>query len=159
MLPKSQYRQMLTQLSNLSPRQLEEVKARLSLLLQQSSGLNSSSSWLVDGIFFELKRRKLIIDVMLAKQIRSFAPRYMQDAVMVEEWLQKELKRSVSPPQLMLLGRAAAEALAGYLCDCSEWQLSSRLMFCNLTKVPEAMDASFPGYVSAGLLSWLCDAK
>ena len=144
--------QILEELPRLSQKQLGEIATRTSYLLSSASE-DEAPDWITAGIMAELKARGLVKNV---HSYRHFLPKnYAAKAVEVEETLinTNELRSFFTPPRKYVLGRVAACALADYL----SWMKSfgPHIMFARVLAIPEALEASFPGYLGAGRLDIL----
>lgn len=120
-------------------------------LAQQFNG----EDWLLAGIHAEMnargfKRSGRKLD------IPRIAPNYAEDAALVRSELLRLLKKHLPRPkhaELLALGRRAAHALAEYRSPVTP--LGLNWMLRNAGKTLEAIDASFPGYMAAGLVNHL----
>ena len=61
------------------------------------------------------------------------------------------------PAELAALGQVVARALADYVVTYSS--LTIKAMMRNVAQVPQALDASFPGYLAAGMIGILIKMK
>jgi hypothetical protein len=142
----------------LGPDELTAVRGRLQALgsLQPSKEAASPiEDWLLEGIFSELNRRGLMAGRVPLKRVKEIAPKYAVESERVRGLLMRGLRR---PPyvQLLSLGRVSARALADYLQSWASVSLQSLLQ--NAGKTPEALDASFPDYLSSGMLTYLINS-
>ena len=126
---------------------------------------DDTSDWLLSGIQDEMRRRGLGCPPLTPKFVNKDA---LAQAAAVKEILTKSARRgggSLSTTQWLALGKVCAKALATLI---SNWKVqdettqawkpvpfSVRMMLTNIAKVPEALEAGFPGYLESGLLHFL----
>lgn len=149
----------LQQIQVLLPKLDAGDRKKLSLLLNKFSGgvsprasMNLEADWLFCGIRSELARRGLVYRVREISELRKIAPNYELDAEVVRVQLEKLLRVKLPQPkraQLMTLGGVAARALTDYLSPVATVGLKMALN--NVGKTLEAIDTSFPGYMSCGM--------
>lgn len=147
------HREIVASLRSLSRSQLEDVRRRAALYLQHSKPSTvEDEDWLLIGIRTELSRRGLESrDTFRLKKPSSFASYQTQSETV------RSLLLSAAPDltavQRRALGEIAAKALADFL---TSWQkpptISREALLRRVSRVPEALDWAYPGYMAAGLL-------
>lgn len=162
-LSTRQFSRFLVELAQLSPDQINEVRKRLSLL-GASAKVDTPSlahSWLLEGVRQELIRRGICSKNMRFSfaLLSRIAPSLENDLKAGEEFLLSNLKVQLNEAEKMSLGRIAAEELITMLSGWTDFHLSLQSVLRNLSRVPEAMENAFPGYVSVGLQSLLIGRK
>jgi hypothetical protein len=156
--------QVLRLLPQLKPAELTEVRNRLQFLGTPDE-TPGTDDWLTEGIVSELVRRGLLRKQQDGFWRRSAPKGYSANAEVQREFLidasRKDLPGRVCLPlsiqEKYALGRVVGRALADYLANTPGFGL--KVMLQNINKIPEALDASFPGYVAAGRLSLLIKVK
>ena len=147
---------VLKHLPGLKPEEQQEVKKRLDFLLG-SKPKNDVSDWLVEGVCAELVRRGLLAgkSAGYSSQLwNKVTPKsYAKDSEAVRVFLTENIFYALTVAETYALGRLVARALADYLQNTPGFGL--RMMLQQISKVPEALDASYPGYLAAGMLSRL----
>ncbi|MDE2426277.1 MAG: hypothetical protein KGO96_10275 [Elusimicrobia bacterium] len=149
--------EVLKSLSSLRRSELEEVKKRATFLLQHSMSVVESveeEDWLLYGIMEELKRRGLHSGGDFRIRHASSHAGFQSQSERVRALL-LEAVPGLSLSERRLLGMLAAESLATYI---SKWrpeprEVSRDNLLRYVGKVPEAIDSSFPDYLSAGMLA------
>ena len=117
--------------------------------------------WLTPGIIAELRRRGLEYSGLSEKRINGMAPDYLAESTAVMVYLRRKMLKSkaqastarLDHAELLGLGRVIAQVLADYLQNVRSINL--KYMLTNISKVPDAIEASFPGYLGAGMLYML----
>jgi hypothetical protein len=111
-----------------------------------------ATDWLFSGIAYELNRRGRPYPDFLEHKINQMAPCYLAEAPQIRAQLVLRVfgSRRFTPTDRMALGRVVAAALADYVVGPAP--LSLQVLLQNVSKVWEALDAAFPGYLEAGAL-------
>lgn len=160
-MPKQSNLQTIVKLlPELKPNELVEVRKRLQALtsITAPAPTKATDDWLENCITEELIRR----GVSFGTDWKGRMPKgYRQQAEAVREFLTKAVTVNALPVRTQpltsaekyALGRVTARALADYL----SWQehFGLKVMLQQINKIPEALDASFPGYVASGMLGRL----
>lgn len=125
----------------------------LSTLANSSSGLPSGQDepmdYLLDGIQVELRRRGLLgRDMKL--QAKVIPGTYGLAAIDVKKLLEEHVGR-LSAAEYALLGQLSIRCLAKYL-ENRGVPISAKSLCQAISKIPQALDDSYPGYLQAGLL-------
>lgn len=126
----------------------------------QVASKSDPNDWLRTGIISELSRRGLKYRDRSSRGPASTS--YAQDSEIVREELLKALHSTIPNPkyaQKLELGRVAAHCLATYLLRSKKFDLGLKIMLNNVGKTFEAIDALFPGYLQAGLLGSVLEAR
>lgn len=147
--------EVLSRLPRLAPQELEQVELRLKALRTISpvtAPLASSVSvpsldWLLEGFYDELEARGMGVRRLPHSLIQRIAPRYDEQSASLRQKWEKGLH---SYRQRLALGQLAARALTDYLCPPAP--ICLRTMLVNVRFLPEALDASYPGYLEAGMI-------
>jgi len=121
----------------------------------------ASDDWLTPGILYELKRRGMSYIGISEQRLNSLAPNYATDSAAVRADMRERLKRAkaqnsdvrLDQAELISFGRVVARALAEYLQPVAPVGL--KLLLGNISKVPDAIEASFPDYLSCSMLGLL----
>lgn len=146
------YQQVLKLIPELTASELKQVQARISVLTQ-ASDTAPVQVWLLDGIFYELQRRGLITSGVETFPFLTGAKKYKEQLDIVGERILTEVVVPLSTVEKQALGRLVARALVDYLRDIPGFGL--RVMLQQVSKVPEALEASYPGYLGDGMLGML----
>lgn len=151
---------VLNILPSLPTTELNKIKSKIGALLSLREGTEKNSidtlcltdspfDYILEGIVFELRKRGLLTS-------KGFIPRqywpknYDSTAKEIRILLESQFPHPLPQPQLVLLGRICAEALASYLEPVVPISPSS--LMSNVHKIPTAIDQILPGYLQAGLL-------
>lgn len=157
--PPALFKQILTELAFCSPEQVRQIRDRLGLLypVQDEAPLDS---FVLEGLRQELIRRGLLSarSKFQLQQLKGRAPDLMKNVAVVEEFLLKNFKRNANPAEKALLGQIAAGALLELLVSWNR-SLNYTTILRNVPNIPTALDAAFPGYISAGMLSMVIRGK
>jgi hypothetical protein len=131
---------------------LKYIKALRQFGSSKTPPAREEEDWLLRGITQVLRKRGLVNSTWWpTKEVRKrAAPHWDENAEQVRRTLLEALPK-LDRAQLNTLGTKAAEALAVWL-DLRRVQLGPRSMLSNVGNIPEAVDASYPGYMEAGLL-------
>ena len=152
-------RTVLKLIPQLKPNEQLEVKKRLDFLLGNTTlGTTTITyDWLSEGIVSELHRRGLQRKLLVGYW-RKWAPKgYAAGVLAVREQLRAAVRRPLTTGEQYALGRLAARALADYLQGVPGFGL--KVMLQNISKVPEALDNSYPGYLADGMLGMLLSRR
>ena len=152
-------------LPKLSAQRIHDLRLLLDTYYVAPPTNNNTSDWLLSGIRDEMNRRGLGCPPLTPKFVNKDA---LAQAAAVKEILTKSARRgggSLSTAQWLALGKVCAKALATLI---SNWKVqdettqawkpvpfSVRMVLTNIAKVPEALEAGFPGYLESGLLHFL----
>jgi hypothetical protein len=144
--------ELLRKLPELSQADLDKVQLRLQLLRGKGKSITASSrtgeDWLTDGFCGELRRRGLLV----GRQHPGLFPKDWENrAAPVREYLLKGTPRKLNGAERLVLASIAAEQLIAYF-ERFNIKVSPKMLFTNVGKVPQAMEASFPGYWGSGVL-------
>lgn len=110
----------------------------------------STDDYLLAGIYVELRRRGLLAE---GARLRV-PPRFHPASELVRGHLEARTG-PLKPPQRFGLGQVAIRALAEYL-ERAQVPIGPTVLFNCVGKVPTALEASFPGYLEAGLIQYCC---
>ena len=163
----SNLQEILRRLPQLTRVELETLQLRLKAALSLTAASGSAApdspveDWLLEGLYFELRRRGLLIlnSRLPPAKLREIAPNFAAESAHVRKQIEGPLKRfrgPLSPREGLSLGALAARALAEYISPPTP--LSPRTMLLNVSKVPEAIDHSYPDYLQSGLFNHLLTA-
>jgi hypothetical protein len=152
---------ILRELPQLRHDELDQVaqKARalasLSVQRRPPPTMVGTDDWLLEGIYHELGRRGLLRRGwrMAQAKLGDQAPDYATDAAETRAHLLLKLGGKTRSSERLALGILAARCLADYLAHVAP--LCLRVMLRNVGKTVEALDASFPGYLESGMLTYL----
>lgn len=107
--------------------------------------------YVLEGITFELRRRGL-----LGRDARvpyNAIPRsYNMASQDIRWWVQDNLGL-LSAAEYVAVGQLLARCLAVYF-EKQNQTISASLLCQNVSKIPQALEDSYPGYLKAGLLSF-----
>lgn len=147
---------VLRTLPSLEPAQLQQLRGKIGALLGLSGvkelppDVPVVSDYLLNGVVYELRRRGLLGSSSgLPHRLRT------SEYSRLSADVQKHLDQNVGPLTVVeatALGQLAVRALASYL-ERGNIPISPSTLINNISKVPIALDASYPGYLEAGLLS------
>ncbi len=150
---------VLRALPKLQPAELREIQLKTSASLTLCGKLSAQvisdrsvvTDYLLDGVIYELRRRGLLgQSTGLFK--RLIPPAYQQASEEVRQHLNERVG-ILKSSETAALGQLSAKALASYL-ERGHVPISPSTLLNNISKVPVAIDASYPGYLEAGLLSF-----
>jgi hypothetical protein len=156
-------KEMIVGLGKLSKPELGQLRNALDNVGAPSSsatsGPQTGADWLFDGILYELQRRGLSYPKLPKDRLNSLAPNYFADSVPIMTNLRVELLRvkkripgaTLRQAELDALGRKAARELARLL-QGGPAPMSLRTMLVNVLRIPEALEASYPGYLASGMI-------
>lgn len=157
-----EFKDIMGSLRSLSRTQLEAVRKQAAYHLQHQSSRGSApveeEDWLLLGLLTELRRRGLDGRDFKIKSSSSFAG-FQTQSVGVRELLLTAVP-GLSAVQRRLLGEIAGYELARYL---ESWSPPKEISRANLlmyvSRVPEAIDRAFPGYMAAGMLGLVVSGR
>lgn len=161
----AEFNEVARLLPKLKVYELVDVARRITLL-RGTAAIEDivGSDWLLDGIFHELRVRRLVRGRVPLVDRRKIAPRYDADSQEVREHLLEVLTiKDPTPVQLIQLGRVAAKCLAKHIetypvsneeeAGKGQYlQVGVQTMMVNVDKTIEAIDRGFPGYIQGGCL-------
>lgn len=152
------YESIIGSLPSLSKTQLAEVKKRATALASLSRSLEVEQSpvededWLLHGVLSELRRRGLDHRPFNIRNPASFAGFSTQSASVRETLVLAA--PDLTAVQRRVLGEIAAYELARYLQSWKKApEINRETMLRYISRVPEAVETAYPGYLEAGLLS------
>lgn len=157
---EADYNKLVARLPELTRDQLADLRRRSAFLLghKEKSGGIKDQDWLLAGLIQVLNDRGLESTIpanFRIKNNRSFAA-YTTQADRVMQLLSQAIP-NMSATERLGIGVLAARALADYLQEWSSVSLESMLR--NVSRIPEAIDAAFPGYIGSGLLSFVLTSR
>lgn len=138
-------------LTSYSPKQLNELKARCSALLSISKQPETNEDWLLEGVFAEIKSRGIPIPPMSKLRLDNSFKSYSQKSEVIRTLL--ESQGDLTKLQKRQLAIICTKCLAAYLDNFTEVSLHS--VFTFVDRIPEALERSFPGYLSSHLLLFI----
>lgn len=158
--------QIIAKLPQLSPADRTRLRAALDFVDGRKSAraperfVRSTDDWVLPGIERELRRRGLFTGKLLPDRVNRAAPNYQEDAAAFCQHYRRRIKKvypELKHAQLVALGIIFARALADYLPSVlhPNASLGLQTMLRNVNKMPDAIEASFPGYLQAGMLLFL----
>jgi hypothetical protein len=153
--------ELLTALPSLSFEELEQVQKTTESLLSLSKkpSQEENSDWLLAGILEVIQAKGLSYTVPEFFKIKKDTAHggFLPKSRKIRTFLETELKNSSNKipkrVDLYTFGHRCAGMLYDYLEPSHEMSLDSMLR--NVEKLPLAIEASFPGYLAAGLLRML----
>lgn len=155
---------VLQTLPSLSADSLREVKNKTQALLslggsaiqqETAKALDPVTDYIYDGICYELRRRGLLGKGYVSKD--RLPKNFAQASKEVRSFLESFFKEPLLQPQLVLLGRLAAEALAEHLGTFMP--IGPSALFKNVAEIPTALDHMLPDYLQSGLILFMLDRK
>lgn len=158
-LPKPQFDLLLSKLPQLSPKQAAVVSDHIAALFGEST--SSTSHWLLDGAFVELRRRGLMSKIAPPLNImKSWSKNLDNQLRGIEVFLLKAAGRNsaLNPAEKAALAQICFAALCDWLIE-RRLPLSLRIVIMNVGNIPSALECAFPGYVAAGVLGMLLKRK
>jgi hypothetical protein len=153
----SELNTVLKLIPKLNPKEQLEIKQKLDFLLQgiKTHPNRPLDDWLTEGIVTELVRRGLLHKGMDWKRVAPSG--YQQQSESIRTLLKAATRRPLTAGEQYALGRLVARALADYLQNTPGFGL--KVMLQNISKVSEALENSYPGYLVAGMLGMLIKVK
>jgi hypothetical protein len=150
------YQSICEELPLLSRKQLDEIRKRCALLMQQQSTKSDSvedQDWILEGILHECQHRGIYVGRSFhIKRTGSFAAFATKSEALRE--LLTECAPGLTPVQYVALGQVCARELANHLTiRFNTPQVSFKAMMDRVEWIPAALEESFPGYMQSRLLS------
>jgi hypothetical protein len=149
------FRRVVEFLPKMSKSQLTELRRRiLPLIGAKEEGGVANRDWLLDGILEVVKERGLghmIPPNFRVRKTSSFSG-YETQADRVRLMLTTAIP-DMTVTDERAIGVIVVRALADYISSWSEVSFDSLLR--NVSKIPDAIDAAFPGYLASGMLPFL----
>jgi hypothetical protein len=157
-------------LPTFSAQEIRELRLLLDTyyVAPEAATSRDGADWLLSGVRDELCRRGLGCPPLTRKFVNGLAPDAQTQAAAVRDTMATSMQRrgrSLSTAQWLGLGRVCAKSLAKLI---ESWEVldkktqtrkpvrvSAQTMLLNIWKVPEALDAGFPGYLESGLLDMI----
>ena len=134
----------------LSRKQLDDVRKRCALLMQNQSTRSDSveeQDWLLEGVLHECQRRGIYVGrTFHVKRSGSFAS-FATKSTEVRELL-TECAPGLTPVQRVALGQVCARELAEYVTG-RIGPPSFKALMDRVDWIPSALEASFPGYMAS----------
>ena len=115
-----------------------------------------SDDWLLPGLEHELRKKGLLMTPLSPARLQSWAPNYHRDIVPLQRGLMKKFKENPTRAEQLAFGRLCASCLYDYLATVANqgtYPLGPALMLRRIAEVPAALEAAFPGYLTAGMIS------
>ncbi len=151
-------------LPKLNQSELKELKKRIDALIQLEVEWDDhpkaipDHDWLTDGIWSELARRGLVEKTFIVRRVRASSPKdYEARSAAIRKLILQHVNPPLPYPGLMALGQVCGEALARFIQHQEHFGLKS--MLYSIDRVPEALEASFPGYLECGMIGFLIREK
>ena len=145
--PLSQVQELLPKLN---PSELAQVAALVQVRMGATAEpVGARDDWLLEGIYTELRTRGLFQGRLPIEQLKKTAPNYERDSRKLQEHFAPVLA-DLNAVQCAAFWRVAAGALAEYLLHTAP--IGPRRLLGNVHRIPEAFEASFPGYLASGLV-------
>lgn len=157
---------LVAQLPRLDAAQLTAVRQRIQLLGgakevhtdEVGPTLRGDNDWLYTAACSVLHRRGKLRKAPPLKTLNKAAPNFGHNSLYLRSWLERQSNFTRTEDKL-LLGERVVEALLDYTENWKNYHRgeNANLVFVllNISHIPNALDAVFPGYVRAGMLSWL----
>ena len=150
------YQQLVSSLPTMSKSQLTKLRQHVAFLLQHSPidpvQPVEDEDWLLRGILTELDRRGLNVGKDFKIRRDSSYASFRAQSESVRAHLLRMVP-NLTAVQRRALGEVCGRELALYLAS---WQsapeINRHTMLTYVSRVPEALERSFPGYMAAGLL-------
>jgi hypothetical protein len=154
-MEEQDFQRVVEFLGKMTKAQLTEIRRRtLSLISGKEEGGVANRDWLLDAVLEVVRERGLghaIPPNFRIRKTSSFGG-YETQADRVRMMLSEAIP-DMEVTEERAIGVIAVRALADYIAPWSEVTFDSLLH--NVAKIPEAIDAAFPGYLQAGMLSFL----
>lgn len=156
------FQKLVAQLPELTRDQITDLRRRAAFFLaHKEEGGVQNQDWILAGVIQVLNDRGLESTIpanFRIKNKRSFSA-YSTQADRIMQMLSLAIPNMTTTDRLSL-GVLAARALADYI---QSWikptPVTLDSMLHNVSRIPEALDIAFPGYIAAGLLSFLLPAR
>jgi hypothetical protein len=154
-MKKDEYQDLLEKLPELTQEQMADIRRRVRFLKEDKSNGVPEQDWLLDGILSVLKERGLepvLPSPFRIRNSRSFGG-FETQSDRVRNFLDIAIP-NMNVMEHKILGRLCAIVLAKML---DEWPIEVSLdhMLFHISRIPEALDKSFPGYIESGMLHLL----
>lgn len=153
-LDKTEYKKLLMDLTRLDDHQAQQVQARLTLR-QQAKGVTTPKEHHLERDYL----LQSIEETMRAKGYGRPSDKRLQKELAFYRSVRKEvlaplaeITGPLSAQHQLLFGRLCARALVKYLTS-QRGEISYRIVLLGVEQLRDALDAAFPGYIDAGLLS------
>jgi len=151
-MPIVRYEDILATLPHLSREQLGNIQKKCAAAIALAGGKRSGDDdWLLRGIHVELIRRGLEEERLQPIQAKGANAGFTTQSERVRSVLEKGAP-GLSRNELYVLGEIAAQCLANHIDSWDKGGLSISTLMRNVSRVPEAVDRAFPGYLEAGFL-------
>ncbi len=141
-------------LPSLKTADLKQIKARVDALLKLTPAEKNDDNWIALGIVCEMRRRGLLSEATAHRCYKMSDSIFLAKSGDVWDLLMSSVGAELKAAEKLLLGRIAARVLADLLVE-SQSGLSVQRMFWNVDRIPEAIEAGFPGYLESGMLRML----
>ena len=152
---EGEYQSIVASLPTMTKAQLTDLRRQILFFIDnKESGGIENRDWLLDGIVAVLRERgvgHMIPANFRVRKASSYAG-YETQADRVRMVLTQAIP-NMTVTQQQSIGVIAARALADYISGWSEVTFDSLLR--NVAKIPESLDAAFPGYLDSGMLPFL----
>jgi hypothetical protein len=153
------FEELIRKLPQLTKAQMTDLRRRLLFLIDDKErGGVANEDWILHGVVTVLNERgtgHMVPANFRIKKSRSFAG-YETQADRVRTLLSAAIPNMTVTDQ-RAIGVIAVRALADYISSWSEITFDTLLR--NVAKIPEAIDAAFPGYLSAGMLGFVLKSQ
>jgi len=157
-------KQIISSLPSLSKADRDRIRQTIDFLDGKGKSVvtkGSGEDWLTPGVLYELKRRGMSYPALNEQRLNSLAPNYIVDAAAIRADMRERLKHAkaltsnqrLDQAELIGFGRTAARALADYLQPIRP--IGLKFLLTNIAKLPDAIEASFPDYLSSSMLGVL----
>jgi len=148
------YQSICEELPLLSRKQLDDIRKRCALLMQNQSIRSDTveeQDWVLEGILHECQHRGIFVGRSFhIKRTGSFAS-YATKSEALRELL-TQCAPGLTPIQYVALGQVCARELANYLTLAFNSPPSFKSMMDRVDWIPRAIDVAFPGYMASKLL-------
>ena len=154
-------------LPRLTPEELDHLRKQVSGRLKLTgspipSGLpqRPELDWLLEGFYHVLRARGLLAAKgrLPMGALGNLAPKYAEESEAVRELLLSRIKPQLNAVQCLKLGQVCGAAMADFVGGWAA-PLGPKLLLRNVSRVPEAIEGAYPGYLRAGMLRLLIDAS
>jgi hypothetical protein len=148
------YQTIVEELPLLTRKQLDEIRKRAALLLQNQSIRSDNveeQDWLLEGVLRECEHRGIYVGRSFhIKRSGSFAS-FATKSEAVRELL-TACAPGLMPVQRVALGHVCARELANLLLRVFNSPPSFKAMMDRIDWIPRALEEAFPGYMASKLL-------
>jgi hypothetical protein len=116
-----------------------------------------AADWLLPGLEYELRARGILLTRLNSERLRALAPNYARDSAPVRAALKAKLGGKPTHAELLAFGRLVASALADYVNAAARGGVpfGPAALFRAVPEAGAALEAAFPGYLAAGLMTRL----